>query len=74
VVLIVDAPVLQCKLKKFSEIIVLPLRCTPIQRPSTALQLLQVDKEVAKCIELMVELETAVVTKKQHRWGHSTAD
>jgi hypothetical protein len=28
---------------------------------------LQVDKEVAKCIELMAELETAVATKKQHR-------
>jgi hypothetical protein len=30
----------------------------------------QVDKEVAKCIELMVELETAVATKKQHRCGY----
>lgn len=27
----------------------------------------QVDKEVAKCLELMAELETAVATKKQHR-------
>lgn len=27
----------------------------------------QVDKELAKCIELMSEVETAVATKKQHR-------
>lgn len=28
----------------------------------------QVDKELAKCIELMAEVETAVATKKQHRY------
>lgn len=27
----------------------------------------KVDKELAKCIELMAEVETAVATKKQHR-------
>jgi hypothetical protein len=35
--------------------------------PTVCFLPLQVDKEVAKCIELMVELETAVATKKQHR-------
>jgi hypothetical protein len=33
----------------------------------------QVDKELAKCIELMSEVESAVATKKQHRSGTAKA-
>lgn len=37
--------------------------------PCLPVLLLQVDKELAKCIELMAEVETAVATKKQHRYA-----